>query len=72
MPAWQPLPVPFTAPLAEPAVPPLNCHVAGLAVPCALDGLAQIEDWRGSLQQCNADRASAARIGAAAPQPVQP
>jgi hypothetical protein len=71
-PVWQALPAPLTVPLAEPPMPPLNCHVAGVDVPCALEGLAQIDAWRGGLQQCNADRSTAAQIGAAEPKAVQP
>lgn len=62
MPAWQPLDKRLTDPLAEPAPPPATCRIAGMAVPCVLPGLAQIEAWRGVLQRCNADRATTRQI----------
>ena len=61
--AYAELPPALTAPLAEPAVPPLNCKLrSGLLVPCAYDALMSIVDWREVVQQADADRASAAKI----------
>lgn len=61
--AYAELPPALTAPLAEPAVPPLDCKLrSGLLVPCAYDALMSIVDWREVVQQADADRASAATI----------
>ena len=60
---YKPMPSAVTEPLAAPSPPPANCRVAGFAVPCALDGLAQQDAWKGVLERCNADRATAARLG---------
>jgi hypothetical protein len=62
VPAYQPLDVSLTQPLAEPPAPPRNCELLGVSVPCALDGLLNVEAWRGVLQRCNADRATSAEI----------
>ena len=62
VPAYRPLDAKLTAPIAEPAPPPARCTLLGVPVVCALDGLAQIEQWRGKLQQCNADRATSAQV----------
>jgi hypothetical protein len=67
VPAYRPLDRSLTAPIAEPAAPPTACQLLGVPAVCALDGLLQIEDWRGVLQQCNADRATAARVSAGVP-----
>lgn len=61
--AYAELPSALTAPLAEPAAPPLNCKLrSGLLVPCAYDALMSIVDWREVVQQADQDRASAAKI----------
>lgn len=62
MPAYRPLPEPLTRPLSEPAPPPKHCSWQGKPAVCVLDGLLQIEDWRGLKNKANADRATAARI----------
>ncbi|MHB1273632.1 MAG: hypothetical protein ACYCZD_12860 [Rhodanobacter sp.] len=64
VPAYRPLPASLTAPLAEPSPPPSSCALGGVPVPCALAGLFQIDAWRGVLQRCNADRATAAQVSA--------
>jgi hypothetical protein len=40
----------------------MHCTWYGQPAVCALDGLMQIEDWRGLKQKANADRATTARI----------
>jgi hypothetical protein len=62
MPAYRPMPSQLTQPLADPPPPPRHCSWHGLPAVCALDGLLQIEDWRGLQQKANADRATTARI----------
>lgn len=62
VPAYRPLDTRLTAPIAEPAAPVERCELDGKPAVCAFDGLAQIESWRGVLQQCNADRATAAQV----------
>lgn len=67
MPTYRPLPAALTLPLAEPAPPATACTWLGTPTPCAGDALEQIDAWRGALQQCNADRATAAKLAADAP-----
>lgn len=62
MPAYRPLDHRLTDPIPDPPAPPANCMLLGAPVVCALDGLAQIPLYRGKLQQCNADRATSARL----------
>lgn len=62
VPAYRPLDKRLTVPLAEPPAPARHCTYAGLPAVCALDGLSQIEAWRGALQQCNADRSTSAKV----------
>lgn len=62
MPAYRPLDAVLTAPITEPAAPAANCQYQGKPAVCVLDGLAQIEQWRGKLNQANADRATAAKV----------
>jgi len=62
VPAYRALDASLTAPLAEPPPPPTACSMRGIPVPCALEGLLQIDAWRGVLQRCNADRATAAQV----------
>jgi hypothetical protein len=62
VPAYRPLPAALTAPLAEPTAPPARCTWLGISTQCASDALLWIESWRGELQQCNADRATAAKL----------
>lgn len=64
VPAYRPLPAALTVPLAEPAAPAARCTWLGLQTQCASDGLIWIDAWRGKLQQCNADRATAAKLSA--------
>jgi len=64
------LPAQLTKPLADPAPPPKHCTYKGQPAVCALDGLLQIEDWRGIQRTANADRATAAKI--ATPTPSAP
>ena len=64
MPAYRTLPAALTAPLAEPTAPPARCTWLGRQTQCASDGLLWIDAWRGVLQQCNADRATAAKLSA--------
>lgn len=62
VPAYRPLPAALTVPIAEPAPPAARCSWLGRPTVCAFDGLAQITLWRGKLQQCNADRATSAKV----------
>jgi hypothetical protein len=62
VPAYRPLPEQLTKPLSEPPPPPERCTYQGQPAVCALDGLLQIEDWRGVQRTANADRATSARI----------
>jgi hypothetical protein len=64
VPAYRPLDRSLTDPLAEPPTPPVLCLLLGMPVVCALDGLVQIEQWRGVVQRCNADRATSAKVTA--------
>ncbi|MGS1014096.1 hypothetical protein ACVCL0_09115 [Rhodanobacter sp. UC4450_H17] len=68
MPAYRPLDASLTKPLAEPPAPPAHCTWAVAPAVCMLDALISIEQWRGVLQQANADRATAAKVSAG-PQP---
>lgn len=70
VPAYRPLPRALTAPLPEPPAPPAHCRADGKPTPCALDALLSIEQWRGVLEQANADRATAAAVTAPAPAPA--
>lgn len=64
-PAYRALPRQLTDAIPAPPPPPRVCKDAhGQPAVCALDGLLQIPAWRAVLQQCNADRATAARYGA--------
>ncbi len=67
VPAYRPLDRPLTDPLAEPDAPAARCQMDGAPAVCALDGLVQVEAWRGVLQRCNADRATAAKVSAGPP-----
>lgn len=62
--AYRPVPGVLTAPIPEPAPPPLACTLAGVAAPCVLDALATIQAWRAALELCNADRRKTALLGA--------
>lgn len=62
VPAYRALPPALTAPLAEPSPPAASCKWLGIDVPCVGEALVWIDAWRGVLQQCNADRATAAKL----------
>lgn len=65
IPAYTPLPVELTNPIAEPPAPLLGCSDgAGWPAVCVADALATIPAWRATLQMCNRDRARAAVLGA--------
>jgi hypothetical protein len=59
---YVPIPAALTAPLSEPAPPVAHCMLREQPAVCVSDALAWIEQWRGVLQQANADRQTAARI----------
>ncbi|UPG87013.1 hypothetical protein L2Y94_06560 [Luteibacter aegosomatis] len=67
------MPTELTDAIAEPVPPPQHCRTAtGDPGWCLIDALSWIEDWRGTLMRCNADRATTARIGNAVQKAVKP
>lgn len=61
---YAPLPTGLTDPLPMPPPPPRNCRLpSGAPAVCALDGLLWSADLQAVLDQANADRATAARLG---------
>lgn len=64
---YVPLPAALTEPLAAPAAPAFNCTLpmGGPAV-CVHDGLMREVEWQVILARANADRATAAFLGAGA------
>ena len=64
---YVPLDHTLTDPLPAPPPPPARCRMrlpqGDVAVVCALDGLAWIEQWKALRERANADRAVAAQAG---------
>ncbi|WP_424682934.1 hypothetical protein [Frateuria sp. YIM B11624] len=69
MPAYKPVDHRLTDRIPEPPPPPMRCAFLGVPVVCALDGLLWIEQWRGTLQGANADRATTEKVTRPATQP---
>jgi hypothetical protein len=61
-PTYVPLFPELTLPITEPPPPPKACTYKGQPAVCVLDGLLWSEQWRGNLDQCNADRSTSQRI----------
>ncbi len=64
---YVPLPAALTAPLAAPAAPAFDCNLpTGKPAVCVHDGLMREIEWQAVLARANADRATAAFLGAGA------
>jgi hypothetical protein len=64
VPAWKPIPDKLTAPILPPPAPPARCVLDGQPAICVLDALATIPLYQADIDQCNADRATTALLGA--------
>ena len=65
--SYRPLPAALTDELAGPPTPAAGCTDArGQSAVCVLPALATIPLWRGVVERCNADRHTAATLGAPA------